>query len=83
MLNIARVGDNTETRAKNRVFYDEVLERMRAIPGVRFASGANNLDWVPRSQSTGMQFETEDADGNTHSTFAAYHNVAPGFSRES
>ena len=79
MLNIARVGDNSETMAKNRFFYDEVLERMRAIPGVRFASGAKNLDWMPRSQSTVMQFETDDADGNTISTIANYHVVASDF----
>jgi len=79
MLNVARVSDNVEALNRNRIFYDEVLERMRAIPGVRFASCANNLDWAPRSGSIRMHFETNDIDGNTLSTWATYHTVASDF----
>ena len=78
-LSVARVADNTESRAQNSVVYADVMERLRAIPGARFVSGATNLDWAPRSGSRRRQFTTEDGDGNKRSTLAADHNIASDY----
>ena len=79
LLSIARVGDNKESQTQNSVFYADIIERLRAIPGVRFVGGANNMDWAPRSQSMRTQFDADDEDGNKHSTFAVYHNITSDY----
>ena len=79
MLSVSRVAGNSEERARNNIFYYDVIDRLHAIPGTRFVSGANNLGWAPGSISMSTMFEADDGEGVSHSTFARYHSVTPDF----
>jgi predicted permease len=65
--------------AQSAVFYRSVLERIRAIPGVRAAGMANNLPFTGFHTSVDFPTPPSSPGGPGHVFYVATRSVSPGY----
>jgi predicted permease len=64
--------------ARERTFYGDLLERLRALPGVRAASAGYDVPLSGRGFVAGTEIEGRTATSGTHDR-ARFNSIQPGF----
>ena len=67
------------SESRTVTFYQTVLERIRALPGVRSAGAANALPLTRESDTTQVYFEADARYRLLERPVAMYRNITPGF----
>jgi putative ABC transport system permease protein len=73
------VGGQGYDQARGETFYREVVERVKALPGVRSVSLAANLPIAGGGFSRTVFPEGHEASNGTTGTFVACDTIAPGY----
>jgi putative ABC transport system permease protein len=74
-LSVAKYSD----RAKKMAFYDQVLERLRAIPGARSAALVMNLPLSGSNMNRGFQVEGRPEPKPDENISVDYQVISPGY----